>query len=134
MRVAMMRPFVVLPKDHELAGRKRLSLSSFGDETFISYTPGLVAHRLQIEALENHGVHPVRVLSASTAEGILGFVESGLGYSIVPSLESAGPKAKGIVSLPLASPKVEFPVVAAWRRDTPENLLLDAALEAAPSA
>ena len=32
---------------------------------------------------------------------------------------------------PLTAPKIEFPVVAAWRKDTPENPLLDAALETA---
>jgi DNA-binding transcriptional LysR family regulator len=132
LKVACMRPFVVVPQDHELAARKRLKLSSFADQTFISYTPGLVAHELQLAALASHGVRPARVLSASSADGILGFVESGLGYSIVPSLDAAGPKAKGVSALPLGKPRMEFDVVAAWRKDTPENPLLDAALELAP--
>jgi DNA-binding transcriptional LysR family regulator len=132
MVVARMSAFIVIPRDHELSGRKRLKLSSLGDETFISYTPGLVAHQLQLEALASHGVRPERVLSASTADAILGFVESGLGYSIVPSIDSSGPKAKGVTAVPLSTPRMEFEVVAAWRRDTPENPLLDAALELAP--
>ena len=63
----------------------------------------------------------------------MGLVESGLGYSIVPFLYAAGPRGKGIAVLPLTTPKVEFAVYAAWRLDTPENPLLDAALETAPS-
>ena len=75
---------------------------------------------------------PSEILSASTAETILGFVESGLGYSLVPSFHPTGPKGRGILARPL-TPRVEFPVYAAWRKNTPENLLLDAALECAPT-
>ena len=132
MKVGVMRPFVVIPREHKLARRKRLNLASFAGETFISYTPGFIAHELQLAALASHGVRPERVLSASSADGILGFVASGLGYSLVPSLEPAGPKAKGLVALPLATPRMQFEVVAAWRKNTPENPLLDAALELAP--
>ncbi len=69
---------------------------------------------------------------ASSADTILGFVESGLGYSLVPSLDPAGNFGRGIASRPLTRLKREFPVVAAWRKDAPENRMLDAALETAP--
>ena len=72
------------------------------------------------------------MMSASTADAILGFVESGLGWSLVPSLLPDGPKSKALAVAPLTSPRIEFPVVAAWRKDTPENPILDAALESAP--
>jgi DNA-binding transcriptional LysR family regulator len=72
------------------------------------------------------------MLSAGSAETILGFVEAGLGFSIVPWLSAEGPPAAGLEVRPLTAPKVEFPVFAAWRKDTPENPLLDAALETAP--
>lgn len=132
MHVATVRPFIVMPRGHRLANRKRIPLSAFGDDTFISYTPGLLPRDLQMQALARQGATPTRVLSASTADGILGFVESGLGWSLVPSLDVAGPRSKGLAVAPLTSPRIEFPVVAAWRRDTPENPVLDAALEVAP--
>lgn len=132
LQVATLRPFIVMPRAHRLARRKRISLSSMEGETFISYTPGMLPHQLQLQALSTHGVVPERLLSASSAEAILGLVEAGLGYSIVPSLDPEGPRGKGLAVVPLAAPRVDFPVYAAWRKDMPENPLLDAALETAP--
>lgn len=132
MRVATMWPFVVLSRQHPLARRKKLSLAAFQGEAFVAYNPGMLGHGLQMQALLRHGVTPSRVLSASSVESILGFVEAGLGYSLIPALEPAGPKIRGLVVLPLESPKVEFPVHAVWRKDTPENPILDAFLETAP--
>ena len=132
MQVATVRPFIVMPRDHKLATRKRIPLKELEDGVFISYSPGLVSRDLQLQALSRQGVSPPQMLSASTADSILGLVESGLGWSLVPSLEEGGPKGKGVAVAPLVSPKIEFPIVAAWRKDTPENPLLDAALETAP--
>jgi DNA-binding transcriptional LysR family regulator len=134
MRVGTLRAFVVLPRSHALAGRKRLALDKLGDDTFISYSPGTLPHELQLKVLALHGCSPRHTISAGSADTILGFVESGLGFSIVPALAPHGPGGENLVALPLSSPKVEFEVVAAWRKDTPENPLLDAALETAPRA
>jgi LysR family transcriptional regulator, benzoate and cis,cis-muconate-responsive activator of ben and cat genes len=132
IHVGIMRPFLVLPRTHELASKKRLKLADCADETFISYTPGIIAHGLQLQALALHGIAPPRTLSASAAESILAFVEAGLGYSLIPSFEANGPRTRGVMAVPLDSPKVEYPVSAMWRKDTPENPILDALLEAAP--
>lgn len=134
MRVGVVRPFVVLPRGHRLANRKRVDLAELSADPFVSYMPNQRARELQHEALAKHAVTPPHLLSASSAEGILGLVEAELGWSILPWLEETGPRSKGIVALPLAAPTVTFPVLAAWRKDAPENPLLDAALEAAPRA
>lgn len=134
MRVATLKAFVVLPAKHALARHKRLTLDLCQQETFISYTPGTLPCELQMRAFAEHGAAPRRMLSAGSAETILGFVEAGLGFSIVPWLDGDGPKGRGLEVRPLTSPRVEFPVFAAWRKDTPENPLLDAALETAPKA
>jgi len=132
MRVGVVRPFVVLPRGHRLADSKRVDLAALHADPFVSYMPNQRARELQHEALARHEVAPPHLLSASSAEGILGLVEAELGWSILPWLDEAGPRSKGIVALPLAAPKVEFPVLAAWRKDAPANPLLDAALETAP--
>lgn len=133
LRVGTLRPFIVVARSHPLARRKRLTLATLADETFVSYTAGSVAHSLQMQALARQDILPPHTLSASTAESILGFVESDLGYSIVPSLEPEGPRARGLRVERLGPGKIEFPVLAAWRKDMPENPLLDAALETAPT-
>jgi len=132
MRVATLRPFLVMPRQHPAARRQKVQLAALAGDTFVAYSPGLIARDLQLQALAQQGIDPPRSLSASTADAILGFVESGFGWSLVPSLEPAGPRGKNLAVRPLLAPRVEFPVVAAWRKDTPENPLLDAALEAAP--
>jgi len=132
MQVATVRPFIVLPRGHRLASRKRVPLKELERDLFISYSPGLVTRDLQLQALSRHGIAPPQTLSASTSDSILGLVESGLGWSLLPSLDEGGPKGKGVAVAPLTSPKLEFPIVAAWRKDMPENPLLDAALETAP--
>lgn len=132
MPVATLYPFIVMPKGHRFARRKRLPLTAFEQDTFVGYTPGLLAHELQLRVLAESGVHPQRFLTASSAEAILGMVEAGLGYSLVPSIDPNGPRSKGVAVLPLLVPRMEFTVYAAWRKDTPENPLLDAALETAP--
>lgn len=132
MRVATLLPFLVIPREHPQAHRKRPALAGLASDTFIAYTPGLLARELQMDALARRGIEPEKILAASTSEAILGLVESGLGYSLVPSLDPRGPRGRGLVVTPLTSPRVEYPVVAAWRKDAPENPILDAALEAAP--
>ncbi|TDJ75659.1 MAG: LysR family transcriptional regulator [Planctomycetota bacterium] len=132
MRVATLLPFLVISRDHPQAHRKRPSLAGLEGDTFIAYTPGLLARELQMDALARRGIEPQKILAASTSEAILGLVESGLGYSLVPSLDPRGPRGRELVVTALSSPKAEYPVVAAWRKDAPENPILDAALEAAP--
>lgn len=130
--VGLMRPYLVLPAKHPAAARKRLRLADLDQETFIAYSPGLLPHKLQFEALALHGLSPVRRITATSADVILGFVEAELGFSLIPSLESEAPKSRNLKFFPLPSSKVEFDVSLAWRKDMPENPLLDALLESAP--
>ena len=140
LQVGTSHAFVVFPSNHPLAKRKAAPLSELADDPFISYTPDTLPHSLQMKALAEHAVEPQHVLSAGSAETILGFVEAGLGWSLVPSMSGDGPAplassgGTGLVARPLLKPKVEFAVHAAWRLDTPDNPLLDAALETAPRA
>ncbi len=127
--VARLTPYLVAPADRV---KSAPSLRSLRDEPFIAYTRDVLAHDLQMDALEQNDIKPERVMYASSADTILGFVESGLGYSLVPALSGHSSFGPGIASKPLTRPKIEFSVVAAWRKDTPENLMLDAALETAP--
>ena len=132
VEVAQVHPFLVLPREHPLASKPRLNIADLNNEPFIAYHEDLMIHKLQMRALQSHGVTPTQTLTTSSADAILGFVESGLGYSLVPSLSTSGPKGRGIVARPLPPPKVRFPIVACWRKDAPENPVLDAALECIP--
>jgi len=132
LQVATVRPFLVMPSSYPQAKRARPPIEALSHETFISYPPGSLHHNLQLEALARYGLTPARVISVSSADVILGFVEAGLGFSLVPSLAEHGPRGRGLAVRPLEKPKVVFPVWAVWRKDTPENPVLDAVLEMAP--
>ncbi len=130
--VATLRPFLVVSADHPRAANKRLRPKDLAGEPFVAYNRGTVEHDLQMGALAEFGVRPERLLFASSADAILGFVASGLGYSLVPHLSAEELQSSGVSARPLSRPKIEFPISAAWRRDAPENAALDLALETAP--
>ncbi len=132
LQVAKLRGFFILPADHPKAKRARLQPKDLGDDPFIAYHQGLIAHDLQMQALSMHGISPKNTISAGSAENIIAFVESGLGYSLVPSLDATGPKSRHLRAIPLLRPKIDFPVYAVWRKDAAENAMLDAALDTAP--
>ncbi|MHC5062754.1 MAG: LysR family transcriptional regulator [Planctomycetota bacterium] len=132
LEVARLRGFFIVPADHPKAGRARLQPKDLGSDPFIAYHQGLIAHDLQMQALSMHGIAPKNTIFAGSAENIIAFVESGLGYSLVPSMDAAGPKSKHLRAIPLNRPKIDFPVYAVWRKDAPENAMLDAALDTAP--
>jgi DNA-binding transcriptional LysR family regulator len=132
-RVGTLHGFVVVPPDHRLAKRKQVRLGEIEGETFIAFTPGLLAHHLQMRALAEQGVRPERLITAGTTAAILGLVAAGLGVSALATLDAEGPRRRGVVVLRLVRPRVELPVVAAWRRSGPPHPVLEAALETAPS-
>ncbi len=132
MPIGTVHGFLVLPGSHPKAGDSKSPLAELTAETFISYTKGTLAHDLQRKALALHGITPANTISADSVETILRFVDQGLGFSLVPWLSDEGPSGEGLAVWAVSSPEVQYEVVAAWRKDTPENPLLDAALETAP--
>ncbi len=141
MPVAQVRPRVVLPADHPeaktiLSGARPFEMVQMDSTPFVSYAPGQRARELQFMALAEGSVTPTSMLSGTSAEVITGFVEAGLGWSILPTIKSESEviQEDGVVLAPLVRSGSEtvFDIVAAWRKDTPANPLLDAMLEAAP--
>ena len=142
MPVAQVRPRVVLPARHPeavaiLSGARPFEMVQMDATPFVAYAPGQRARELQFMALAEHSVAPASMLSGTSAEVIMGFVEAGLGWSILPSIGDAAEATQedGVVLAPLGQKSSDsvFDIVAAWRKDTPGNPLLDAMLEAAPS-
>ena len=129
VKIATLRPFLVVPEQHPLASKRGLQPSELRSEPFVSYLPGHLAE-LERKGLEDLGIDPPNVITASTAQGILSFVAAGLGYSLVGWFGPEGPSQDGIAVHPLTSPEVSYPVWAAWRKNAPENPMLDAFLEA----
>ena len=128
MEVATLRPYVVSPRG---AGGDELDLAELSNLPFVAYSDPR-ARELQFAALGQHDLSPTSTLSGTSAESIVGFIEAGLGWSILPWLADEQPDTETVRARLLPEPTAAFPVFAAWRKDCPENPLLDAMLEAAP--
>ncbi|MHC4407826.1 MAG: LysR family transcriptional regulator [Planctomycetota bacterium] len=131
-RVGTIYAFIVHPANHRLAKRKRVALSDFTGETFLGYAKGSTMRRIQDRELERAGAEPSHVITTDAVDVILGFVASGLGLSLVPSLSPDGPKAPGLMARAVGGKRNQYPVVAAWRKSASESPLLRAVLALAP--
>jgi len=129
-QVATLSSFLVLPSGGELARQRTVGLRQLAGGTFVTYSPGTIHHELQRLALARSGAAPARVVSASTTEVILGLVAAGVGCSLVPSIEEALLRRRGVVVRPFAPGQGRFPVRAVWRTSGPVNPAVDVALAA----
>jgi DNA-binding transcriptional LysR family regulator len=131
-QVAELHPCLVVPKDRAPTRGRAVRVEDFTDMPFLAYPTGSRPHTLQMQALASVGVAPAQTIGLDTADAILGYVESGLGWSLVPSLDPAGPPGRRLAAYPWGRPRVTFPVLLAWRKDAPENPMLDALIACAP--
>jgi DNA-binding transcriptional LysR family regulator len=130
-KVATLSSFLVLPAGGELARQPRIGLRQVAaGGTFVTYNPGTIHHELQRLALARSGAAPARIVSAGTTEAILGLVAAGVGCSLVPSIEDALLRRRGVVVRPFAPGQGRFPVRAVWRAHGPVNPAVDVALRA----
>jgi DNA-binding transcriptional LysR family regulator len=129
--VATAHACLVVPRDRA-PKRGRPKLEDLEDLPFLSYPPNSHHNELQRQSLATHGITPQTSISLDTADTILGYVESGLGWSLVPSMEPDGPKGRRLSSFSWGRPRTTFPIVMAWRKDAPEHPLLDEIIACAP--
>ncbi len=130
--VAEVHGCLVVPRDRAPKRGGRPRLDRLVDLPFLAYPVGSRPYALQMQALANAGVAPAQTIQIDTADTILGYVESGLGWSLVPSLAPEGPPGRRLSAFAWGTPRATFPVVLAWRKDAPENPMLDALITCAP--
>lgn len=123
---------LVLPADHRLARTSRLNVRELAGEPFVAYHPSLRQHAVQMAAVHERVGKLGRVMSASSVDTILAHVRAGLGFSVIPWVDRRGPQLSGVVARPQHGPGTRFEVLAAWRREEPENPHVAAALRHAP--
>lgn len=132
-QIASAYSFVALPAQHPAARapRFRFRLKDVEGLPFVAYHRNETLRALQLRALALYGVNVEETHAAESAETLLGFVAAGIGFSLLPSLEPEGPRAKGVTVHRLELPGSVFPVYAAWRRGS-QNPLVRAAMALAP--
>ena len=74
----------VLPRDHPLAGRRRLRMAELADEQFVSYREGARLRELLTYAAHRAGFEPQIKLESNESERIRRLVARGMGVAILP--------------------------------------------------
>jgi LysR family hydrogen peroxide-inducible transcriptional activator len=92
--------FVALPKRHELANRREVSLGELQGEPFLLLRDGHCFRETAVEACKRARLNPQIVFESGQFSSILGMVCAGLGVSIVPAM--ALEKRQGCRYVPLA--------------------------------
>lgn len=122
--------FLVVPSDLVVAKGRAALLAQLSRMPFISFHPAQREHALQLAALREHGLTPARVISSTGTDSILGFVEAGLGFSIVPWPQRQGPERRGIRCIRQPGRDARFAISAVWKKRKPTAALIQAALDA----
>ncbi|WNS78056.1 LysR family transcriptional regulator [Domibacillus sp. DTU_2020_1001157_1_SI_ALB_TIR_016] len=104
--------FVIVPKNHTLAGHKSITLNEIADESFIMLKQGY-SLRIAIEQLcKEAGITPRITFEGEEADTVAGLVAAGLGVSILPDLK--GTDQSQIAQIPVSQPRCERNIGIAW--------------------
>lgn len=116
-RVGTYYSFLVVPNELLPPRVRSPRLEHMKLAPFASFLPGTVPYALQRQALRDAGCAPSMIVNASSVSGILGFVEAGLCYSLVPWADRRGPELREARVVRASGKHSEFAVTAAYRRD-----------------
>jgi DNA-binding transcriptional LysR family regulator len=120
--------YIILPATHR---NKRFRMASLRSLSFVAYTESSPEWAIQRRALQSVDLEPDIVATAESCEALTALVAAGLGFSLVPAVAGVGITDPRVFAVLPPGGRVEFPVVAAWRKSAIPNPLINAALAAA---
>ncbi|MGH8619350.1 MAG: LysR substrate-binding domain-containing protein [Burkholderiales bacterium] len=85
---------VIMPRDHPLARRKKLTLADLARYPIVGYNPRSRGGQIIAKAFRERDIEARFVVSASDSDVIKTYVEEGLGIAVVPTLALAGSETK----------------------------------------
>jgi DNA-binding transcriptional LysR family regulator len=110
---------LVVPEDHRLARRRRISLAEAAEETFVTLEPGFGLRRITDDFCAAAGFKPRIAFEGEEAETLRGLVAAGLGVALLPPPAVPRP---GVAELAVTAPRTVREIGVAWvdgHRDTP---------------
>jgi LysR family transcriptional regulator, transcription activator of glutamate synthase operon len=84
---------LALPREHPLAGQRRVRLADVAGEPFISLRPASALRRLTDDLCEQAGFRPDVIFEGDDLSNVRGFVAAGLGVAVVPAPRAGSPEA-----------------------------------------
>jgi DNA-binding transcriptional LysR family regulator len=131
------RKYVALPTGHRLARRRAVQMSDLLEEPFVALPPEAGALRDHWLALEDRGVHPVRIgAEARTADEAFEAVATGQGVVLLAEGNASVYARPGIVCRPVIGVQPSQLAIA-WRRGDRRGAVRDfvaAAVEVAAAS
>lgn len=107
----------VLPRDHPLAGRKRLRFFELAEQEFIGYREGWALRHILDQAAASAGFTPRMAFESNETTRIRALVARGLGVAVLPRSGVSGPQGADLAIVPLTNPRPTRDVTLAWRAD-----------------
>jgi LysR family transcriptional activator of glutamate synthase operon len=94
IRLIALEPLrLALPREHPLAGQRRVGLADVAGEPFISLRPASALRRLTDDLCEQAGFRPDVIFEGDDLSNVRGFVAAGLGVAVVPAPRAGSPEA-----------------------------------------
>lgn len=90
---------IVVPENHPLASRKKLTLKDVADYPIVTYVFGFTGRSKLDEAFRSEGLEPRVVFTATDADVIKTYVKLGLGIGILAHMAFDPEEDKGLVAL-----------------------------------
>jgi DNA-binding transcriptional LysR family regulator len=108
---------VIVPPNHRLAGKRRVSLHDLTDQPLILYERGSTGRQHVLDAFHERGLSAHVALETTSTETIVSMVEAGLGVSIVPLLPSGVvTRGRRVRAVPLVTAIRPIHSGVLWRR------------------
>ncbi|HET7795501.1 MAG TPA: LysR family transcriptional regulator [Rhizobacter sp.] len=114
---------VIAPRDHHLAGRRRLKLSDLTEEPLLTRESGSGTRATAEEAFAKAGVVWEPRMALGSNEAIKHAVRAGLGLAVLSRHTlAADPASEGLTLLPVAGFPLRGRWYLVWRQDRPLSL------------
>ncbi len=108
----------IVPADHPLAKRKRVTLAMVAREPLIIREPGSGTRAILEQAAAKRGVKLTPILELANTEAIKALVAAGAGVAVISALAvgstAIADESRGIVALPLSDGHIERPLHLLW--------------------
>ncbi|QNN53907.1 LysR family transcriptional regulator [Nocardioides mesophilus] len=106
---------LAVPREHPLAGRRRVRMPSLAGEAFIGFKPGYGMRQITDDWCRRAGFTPALAFEGDDMATVRGLVAAGLGVALLPS--SAAQVPAGLVEVDVVAPSATRTLAMAWLRE-----------------
>jgi DNA-binding transcriptional LysR family regulator len=100
--------YAVLPRQHRLAGLRRVTLKQIAREPLVSLPTDARTRRLIDAAASRQGITLQRAVTANQVATVMSLVRAGLGVAILPAGATTGFNTEGLGTVPIAGPTLSL--------------------------